>query len=222
MKIHDVQQGTAAWLELRAGIPTASELDNLISPTGEIRTGGMPRSYVALKLAEQWTGAPIVTFSGGAMEQGTIKEDEAVPYFSLTLDVDIQRVGFCTTDDGAFGCSPDGLTPGSGIEIKCPLPHTHCLWLLGGVCPKDHLLQVHGAMFVTGADRWTFASYCRGFPPLVVVVERCPATMKKIGEVVARVTREVAAGMHLLTSLNGGPPRRAPVPAPREQPDHNF
>ena len=75
MKTHDVTQGTAEWLAVRAGIPTASELDQLISPTGRLRTGDMPNAYLCRKLAERWTGYPLQSYSGGAMEQGSILED---------------------------------------------------------------------------------------------------------------------------------------------------
>ena len=39
MKIHDCTQGSLAWLELRAGLPTASEMDALVSPTFKVKKG---------------------------------------------------------------------------------------------------------------------------------------------------------------------------------------
>ena len=54
MKVHDVSQGSLEWLQLRAGVPTASEFDSLVSPTWEIRKGDMPRTYLHKKLAEWW------------------------------------------------------------------------------------------------------------------------------------------------------------------------
>ena len=106
-------------------------------------------------------------------------ETEAKPFYSLTTGRDIQDVGFITTDDGRIGCSPDGMfDDNSGIEIKCACAHTHVGYLLGGVVPETYLLQVHGAMFVTGATQWNFFSYRRGFPPLHVIVKRDEAIQK--------------------------------------------
>ena len=34
MIIHEVEQGSGDWLKLRLGIPTASEFDKIITPTG--------------------------------------------------------------------------------------------------------------------------------------------------------------------------------------------
>lgn len=179
MILHDVKQGSSEWLMLRAGIPTASEFGNLVTPAFEVRSGETPKTYLARKVAEKILGYPEQTGSGGggsfAMQQGSLLEIEAIPWLEFQYGVKVQRVGFCTTDDGRIGCSPDGLigTDG-GIECKCPEPHTHVRTLLAGV-PKEHLAQVHGNMLVTGRPWWYFLSYCRNFPPLLVKIERDPA-----------------------------------------------
>jgi len=205
MKIHDVKQGTAEWLACRAGIPTASELDSLVSPTGKIRTGETPHTYLCRKLAERWQGFPLPSFSGGVMEQGAILESEALPYFQLTRGVAVERIGFITTDDGSFGCSPDGLLPdGSGLEIKCPQPPNHLRWLLAGVLPPDHALQCHGGMYATGAKRWTFLSYCRGFPEFVVEVEHDPIIHDTIADALADFGDSMDSAWKRLIIANGG------------------
>lgn len=93
--------------------------------------------------------------------------------FSFTQELEVNRVGFCTTDDGRIGCSPDGLIgEDGGIEIKCPQPTTHLRYLDEGKVPDQYLAQVHGSMLVTGRKWWKFLSYSRQFPPLIVHVER--------------------------------------------------
>jgi hypothetical protein len=172
MKTHDVAQGSAEWRALRMGIPTASEFDQLVTPEFKPRTGQMPETFLYQKLVEKLLGyAP--DFSAFAVEQGVILEQEAKPYYELTFDTPIQKVGFCTTDDATIGCSPDGLLGlDGGIEIKCPMPHTHLRYLMDGGLPKDYYAQVHGSMLVTGRPWWIFMSYSRQFAPLVVKVER--------------------------------------------------
>lgn len=206
MKILDVEQGTPEWLAARAGIPTASELDQIISPELKIRSGQMVETYFARKLAERWTGFPLQSFSSGAMEQGTLCEEEAREWFAFNFDAPVSQVGFITTDDGAFGCSPDGLIGNSeGVEIKCPQPANHVKWLLAGGCPKEHQLQCQGGMYVTGFRRWHFVSYCRGFPPLVVVVEKDREAAEVIAAVTATFDARLNVGMETLTKLNRGP-----------------
>lgn len=174
MILHKVEQGTPAWLELRLGIPTASEFDAIISPLWKVRTGEGVKTYLYRKIVEKVCRHLDEDFGGGfAMEQGSILEHEATPWFEFTHDMQIQRVGFCTTDDGRVGCSPDGLIgEDGGIEIKCPLPHTHLKYLMAGTLPPEYAAQVHGSMFVTGRSWWKFVSYSRKFPALVLHVER--------------------------------------------------
>ena len=115
-----------------------------------------------------------------AVQRGIALEEEArEAYTALTGHRGVD-VGFILHDSGGFGASPDFLIadptqPGKyshGTELKCPIPETHIEWLLAGVLPEKHRLQVHGSMAVTGLSRWDFFSYCPGEPPLHVIVER--------------------------------------------------
>ena len=173
MKTIDCKQGSTAWFVARAGIPTASEFDNVVTPEFKPRTGQGVESYLLKKVAERVMGMPAQAWAGGAAEQGTVLEIEARPWFAFAHGVEVQDVGFCTTDDGRLGCSPDGLIGSDGgLELKCPEAYTHLKYLLGGVLPPQYAAQVHGSMLVTGRAYWQFVSYNRFFPPLVVRVER--------------------------------------------------
>lgn len=218
MKIHDVKQGSIEWLLLRSGIPTASEFHALVTPLWKVKTGEAPETYLHKKLAEWWTGAPLTTFYGASMEQGNVLEDEAIPWYELEFNQKINRVGFITTDDGKVGCSPDGLLDGGGIEIKSPEAHTHVGYVLSGDLPKDYATQVQGAMYVTGGDWWRFVSYRRGFPKLVLKVERDEKAQEAIGEALARFLEVFEDAKAAMISLNGGPPKRGltPMPSRRE------
>ncbi len=184
MKIHDCEQGTLEWTKLHFGIPTASGLDNLLTPEFELRKGELPKTYIYKKVAEKLQGRPLIDLSSSSfmLEQGMIVESEARPWFSLEYDKKIKQVGFISTDDGRFGCSPDGLIEGEdcGLEIKSPAAHTHCKYLYMGVLPKEYVAQVYGSMFVTGFKRWMFVSYRRGFPALVLEIHQNEKAMSMI------------------------------------------
>ncbi len=220
MKIHDCIQGSPEWLRLRAGIPTASEFHRLVSPTWKIRTGDGPATFLAEKLAEKWTGAPLPAIGGfGALEQGTILEEEALPWFELETGLALSRVGFITTDDDRMGCSPDSLVePDGGLECKCPQAPGHIAWLIDGVLPEAHAAQVHGCMYVTGRNWWRFLSYRRGFPPLLLTIERDEKIQAVIREALGAFQEKFDKAWELLCEKNGGPPARraAPVEQPRE------
>lgn len=212
MKIHNVKQGSEEWLKLRAGIPTASESDALLSPLFKARDGKGVLTYVATKVAEHWIGGPLPSYSGGVLEQGQIIEQEAVPWFELEYGVTLLRPGFITTDDGFVGCSPDGmLDEHCGLEIKCPMPHTHVGYLLAGKLPDDYATQVHVSMFVTGAKRWQFLSYCRRFPALVLTIERDEEIQEKIRAAFTDFRARFTTAVDQLTALDGP---QAPQPKP--------
>ncbi len=193
MKIrNDVHQGELAWLRVRMGRVCASEMGNLLTPKLAIKTGEGPHTYLCKKLVEVWRGEPTPTQGTWQMEAGNIVEDEARPWFELQHSVDVEQVGFCESDDGKSGCSPDGLIeafanldgPG-GLEIKCPEAHTHVKYLLGGVLPDEYVAQVHASMFVTGRKWWKFLSYRRHFPAFQITVHRDEKIMKTVGEAIA-------------------------------------
>jgi len=213
MKIHEVAQKSVEWMILRAGIPTASELDNLVTPKFEIRKGQMPASYLASKIAEWWQGGPLAGFNVFDMDQGNTLEEEAIPWYELEFEEKITRVGFITTDDGRVGCSPDGLLGNDGgIEIKCPTPQVHTKYLLAGHVPDDYLAQVHGAMYVTGRAWWKFLSYRRLFPKLLLTVMRDEEIQEKIGEALEGWLDNFELAKKRIEHCNGGP-KPAPKPS---------
>lgn len=184
MKIHDVEQGTDAWMRVRIGKVTASELDQLVTPKFAERTGQMPFSYLCKKVAEAYRGKPLMEddFSSYDTEQGQLLEMEARKCFCFEFaETKLRNVGFCEHDGGRFGCSPDALIgEDSGCEIKCPKSKTHVRYILEGKLPDDYAAQVHGSIYATGAKSWTFFSYARRFPPFVLKVERDEVIMLKI------------------------------------------
>ncbi len=184
MKIFNCDQNSLEWTKLHFGIPTASGLDNLLTPEFELRKGELPKTYVYKKVAEKLQGRPLIDLSASSfmLEQGMIVESEARPWYALEYDKKIKQVGFITTDDGRFGCSPDGLILNDecGIEIKSPAAHTHVKYLVNGVLPKEYVAQVYGSMFATGFKKWIFVSYRRGFPALVLEIYRDEKAMAAI------------------------------------------
>lgn len=218
MKIHPAEQGSADWMIARAGIPTASEFDNLVTPDFKVRIGQMPQTYLAKKVAEAWQGGPLLGFNIFDAEQGKMLEEQARPWFELEYDTPIQRVGLITTDDGRIGCSPDGLIGDhSGIEIKCPAVHTHVGYLLNGELPMEYAAQMHGSLLVTGRQEWRFLSYRRHFPPLVLTIKRDNGIISRLEEAIVIFLTRFDNAMKRMEEINGGPPPRAVI-IPAEEP----
>jgi YqaJ-like viral recombinase domain len=185
VKTFDMEQGSTAWYMARCGVITASEVDALVSPTGKVRTGQGVDTYLHRKLAEKmlnWSPEMLNTFP---MDQGKIIETIAIPWFEFTFNKKVSRVGFCTSNDGKIGFSPDGiLEDGSGLELKAPQPPAQIRYLLGGTVPDEYAIQIQHSLLVSGAPYWTFASYSLQLPALVLRVEPDPKIQAALKEAI--------------------------------------
>jgi len=181
MKILDCPQGSGEWKKARLGIPTASTLSQLVTPEGKLRTGQGPETFLYRKLCERLLGYSNDDANSYDMEQGAVLEREARGWYAFERDADVSEVGFCLTDDGRVGASPDGLVgTDGGLEIKCFAPENSLRTLLSGEVPKDYVIQVQASLWVTGRAWWDFLSYSRQWPALIVRVEPDPKMQRSI------------------------------------------
>lgn len=195
MKVFDMPQGTPEWHRIRRGVVTASEVDALITPEWKPRTGQGVDTYLCTKLAERLAADDDEEVGGApswAADQGHILENLAIPWFEFETGLAVRRVGFCLSDDGRIGCSPDGLIgDDAGIEAKCPQPTEHVRSLREGDVPKKYLAQVHFSMLVTGRPAWWFISYSRDLPKLKLRVDRDDKIQAKLRSAVDAFLQEL-------------------------------
>ena len=193
MKILDCEQGTYEWHEARRGIPTASEFSRIITPAKWQYAAGAA-TYICELIAERYNPnyGFYDEFASLAMANGTLREPEARRYFEFTTGLEVKQVGFCLSDCGRYGASPDALVgDDGGLEIKAPDLKTHVKWCLEGELPKEHAAQVHGCMHVTGRSHWWWMSYCPPLPELLIRVERDEKT-EQLAETVEKFCGEYA------------------------------
>lgn len=178
MKRFDCKQLSPEWFELHRGRPTASKFDRIITPKTRKPAAGAADYILELIAEKNWPG-PIESMgraTSAPMQNGIKTEEEAVACYEAMFNVDVDRVGFITTDDERFGCSPDGFVTingkRGGLEIKCPTGKVHGRYLLDGELPADYKCQVHGGLLVAEGELefWDFFSYCQGYRPFHVRV----------------------------------------------------
>lgn len=152
MIVHEVLQGTTNWLALRAGKPTASCFDKLITSTGE--TSKSLSGYAITLAGELYAGKPLDAFEGTAYtERGILLEDDARKMYAFLHDVEPVKVGFVTDDNLLYGCSPDSFVGDDGMtEIKCLKAENHIKAILyyrkHKKCPPDYVQQTQGQIMV--------------------------------------------------------------------------
>ncbi len=175
----EIVQGSDDWYQVRAGKPTASCFDKLITPLGE--KSKQMDGYANLLVAERMIGNEVRTFEGNAYtERGKELEAEAAAFYELLTEIDLHEVGFVSHETGA-GCSPDRFVGEEGLlEIKCPAPHTHIDYLLNDALESKYIPQIQGQLFITGKKWCDWMSYHPQLPPVIVRVERDTEYISKL------------------------------------------
>lgn len=165
MTIHDVEQRSAEWHELRRGRLTASRAGDMLART---KTGySTSRRNLLMQLVlERITGRSQERgFVSQAMQDGIDREHMAIAHYEAVMGVLIQPVGFCSHDTLMAGCSPDAFVGDDGLlSVKCPIPATHWEFLKTGSIPADYLAQITAEFWITGRQWCDYLSYQPDFP----------------------------------------------------------
>ena len=179
---HQVEQGSAAWLALRLGIPTASEFKRIVTPTGKL--SAQARRYALYLVTETLLNRSLDSLENLEwVERGKLLEPDAVKMYEFTRQTKTRSVGFVTSDGGRIGASPDRLLidyPG-GLEIKCPAPHNHVEYLIDGF-GDDYRPQVSGQMLVCEFEFVDRFSYHPEMPPALARTYRDEGYIKLLAD----------------------------------------
>lgn len=122
----------------------------------------------AFKLAvERISGEPLDQgFETWSMRRGHELEPDARMEHEMQTGLIVQEAGFVTTDDGAFGCSADGLVgEDGGAEYKCFIAPEKLRSFHIDNDASDVFDQVQGCMWVTGRKWWHIGLYCPALKP---------------------------------------------------------
>ena len=172
MKIHQVEQGSHEWLQLRNGRITGTSLKRLL--------GADKKKLLASVIASHEVGFDLDdsdSYISFDMQWGTDQEPEAQKVYEAERGIKLIKHGFCQHDTKwpFFGMSPDYDTQDSegALEIKCPSTTTHVLTLINKKVPKDNLTQVLAYFLVNQNRKWIdFMSYDPRFKPQQKIIIR--------------------------------------------------
>lgn len=212
----DLKQGTPDWYKARAGIPTASEFNSIITPK-EMKPSGQRHAYACMLVAQR-----LLNYQPDSLDKiehildGKRREPAAVKQLEYVEDIVTTEVGFVTTEDGRFGASPDrilGSFPGleeyrgsvdATLEVKGPIPLTHMQYLLSAeilrLDPKakviggdDYRCQVQGQLFICEADTALFYSYHPNMPAFLQRSRRDGVFIRALRDCLERFSDELEA-----------------------------
>ncbi len=192
MIILNCEQGSAQWLGIRNGIPTASRFKDIITSQGKPAAGR--KGYMHDLLGERITRNATQIKASYAMERGTALEPLARAWYELETGNEVAEVGFVIPDKARrWGCSPDGLTAEGGVEIKCPMIKGMISKLLADKIPAEYYVQIQAGMWICERSTWDFVLYSedRNVPPMIKTADRND-------EFIAEMSKQVTAFCDLL------------------------
>ena len=170
MILHSCEQYSDEWWGLRT-IPTSSGFSRIVKADGKAST--QRKAYLYKLAAFRLTGIRNEGFQSKAMETGHDHEEISRMIYAMETESIVEQVGFCVSDCGRWGASPDGLVGEDGcLELKNPEAHTHLEWLDGGKLPAKHWHQVQGQLLTTSRPWCDFCSYSPKLPLFIVRVTR--------------------------------------------------
>ena len=198
MIIHeDILQGSQEWLAIRAGKPTCSRFDEIVTPGGELSKTS--EGYMHHLLAERILGQPIDGFKSSAMQHGNDFEHKAIAAYEFTSGVTTKKIGFVTTDCGRVGCSPDSFIeehPEGMVECKAPAEaRIHVSYLRAAMgAAKAYRVQLQGELWVCEKEWVDIISHYPGIPDALFRVTRDE-------DFIGKMSKAVFAFADLLDSL---------------------
>ncbi|MCK4792049.1 MAG: YqaJ viral recombinase family protein, partial [Desulfobacteraceae bacterium] len=139
--------------------------------------------YLHELAAQRITGIRENSYTSAAMKEGTRREEESRLVYAMLKEVEVEQVGFCLSDCGRYGCSPDGLVGKDGlVELKNHGGKVAIEQWITHELPTGDVQQVQGQMLVTGRKWCDYVSYYRGLPTVIIRVKRDEVFLTKLAE----------------------------------------
>jgi putative phage-type endonuclease len=183
--IHEVEQGSPEWHELRSTRFTASSFYKMFLKENTKTYQNFINEVVFARL----TGEVEEGYTNDFMRRGIEVEPQAIEQYELDSFNKVHRVGFISYSDW-IGCSPDGLIGTDGmIQIKCPKATT-LMEYYGGEVPNDYYIQMQGELFVTGRAWSIFYVYHPKLKPYEIKVDRDEEMISQIHEKLSECIKE--------------------------------
>lgn len=174
--VHDVQQRSAEWLQLRVGMLTGSSADAVIAQrkkgSGELKVrADLRRRLVCEQITKLSAEEPFR--QSDHMLRGEGMEPAAFAAYEAETGLGASRVGFISHPTLRAGCSPDGyIGDWEGVlELKCPKSTTHLDYVLNPAAfRQEYFGQVVHALWLTGAQWCDLVSFDNRLPAAIEMV----------------------------------------------------
>ncbi len=164
--LSDAPQGSDAWLAARLGRLTGSVAGEALAHVySSAKWEHQQKRAIKMAIERITQKVPEGEWLGKDVERGRTLEPFARMAYELKTGEMVREAGFAYLPTIMAGCSVDGFVGDDGVvEIKCPLPHVHVGYMLGGMVPREYVPQVMHNLWVTNRRWCDFVSYCDELP----------------------------------------------------------
>lgn len=155
MKIHNFEQQSPEWFEIRKGKLTASHAQAIGNNGKGLDT------YIMELMSEYHSSGEREIYTNKDIERGIELEEFAREMYELETGNKVVQVGFLEHNEFS-GCSPDGLIKADGgIEVKAPKDINHFKMIVNGEkeIESKYIWQIQMNLLITGRVWWDFVSY---------------------------------------------------------------
>ena len=198
--LENVIQRSTEWFQLKAGLPSASSFNRIVT-TSEERSKQY-KDYLYELAGESIVGYTENSYTNYAIEKGIERVEESRIVFEKLYGEPVRQVGLVYKDKSrSVCCSPDGLVGDTGVELKNPILKTQTKYLLNGTLPTEYFQQVQGSMWTMNFKHYFFFSYYPGMPPFILLVKRDEAFISKLSKEMDLFVKELKEVIKKLRKL---------------------
>jgi YqaJ-like viral recombinase domain len=150
--IADLDQGSDAWKEARAGKVTASRAKDARDKLKNGNPSGKQTAYAAQVAVERIAGKPMdMVFENWQMREGHVQEPVARAAYEAATGNLVEEVGAIVSDDDSFLYSPDGMVGDDGlVEIKSLFSPDRIINIMADGDIQDFIDQCMFGLWLTG------------------------------------------------------------------------
>lgn len=155
MIIHNCEQGSVEWYELRLGKVTGTRLKEVMKDSNICLVDELIGEMLSQQIDDDGYVSP-------EMQRGKDLEPLAVEQYCQHRNVTVERVGFIQSVRWPLlGMSPDAIMgKEGGVETKCPSSKKHIQYLRQQQLPNDYKWQVICPFLINpDCQWWDFVSF---------------------------------------------------------------
>lgn len=200
---YDIEQNTDAWMKMKRGVLTASNICKVLTPA-KLQLSAS-KGYLYDFCRQKIDDMPYGQFSTRHTDRGHLEEELALTVYQQKFG-QVTKCGFVENTRHGFkiGCSPDALVgEDGGVQVKSFTPNVQFGNIVEDKIDPCHALQVQMELLVTERKWWDIVYQSSGSHQMVTrvypdfekhekIIEACRAFYEHVDDAISCYMHQVA------------------------------